>query len=173
MISAVEAIVGPVSRGTSSDLSRFVELLREESRTQNLIASSTLEDIWQRHIADSAQLISLGQPGSTWADIGSGAGLPGMVIAILTGDPMTLIEPRKLRADFLRRAVDRLELSNVHVLPAKAQAVTGQFDLISARAVAPTWEILEMSSHLAHSGTRFLLMKGRSAKNELEEVRRA
>ena len=140
---------------------------------QNLISASTLETVWERHIADSAQLVPLAAKGASWADLGSGAGLPGLVVAILTGDPMTLIEPRRLRVEFLRTAVERLGLANVTVVGAKAQGATGQFDVITARAVAPAGDLLGMSCHLAHKGTRFLLMKGRSAKKELEDARRA
>ncbi|HET9355334.1 MAG TPA: 16S rRNA (guanine(527)-N(7))-methyltransferase RsmG, partial [Sphingomicrobium sp.] len=171
MISGIEAVTGrPVSRETAERLEHYVALLRDAAQSQNLVSRSTLETLWDRHIADSAQLVPLGPAGGFWADLGSGAGLPGLVVAILTGDPMTLIEPRRLRAEFLRNAVAELGL-NVSVLAAKAQSATGRFDVITARAVAPAGELLGMSAHLAHKGTRFLLMKGRSAKKELEDVR--
>ena len=174
MNPAVEAAFGrDVPRETWQRLEYYVALLRSGAVEQNLVAASTLEKVWERHIADSAQLVGLAEPGLAWADMGSGAGLPGLVVAILTGDPMTLIEPRRLRVEFLRTAVERLDLPNVAVVGLKAQAASGQFDVITARAVAPAGDLLGMSCHLAHSGTRFLLMKGRSAKNELEDARRA
>ena len=174
MTSGIAEFLGrEVSRETEQRINEYVLLLREESERQNLIARSTLPDLWERHIADSAQLLALAGSGLRWADIGSGAGLPGMVVAILTGDPMTLIEPRRLRADFLQRVALRLGLLNVEVRAAKAEAVVGRFDVISARAVAPAVDLLRISAHLTHKDSKYLLMKGRSAQTELEEVRRA
>ena len=92
MIAEVEAVLrADVPRETAERLSAYVELLLVESERQNLIARSTLPDLWRRHVADSAQLVPLAEAGKSWADIGSGAGLPGIVVGILTGDPMTLI----------------------------------------------------------------------------------
>ena len=174
MREAVTAALGvDVSRETMEQLEAYVTLLVDESARQNLIAKSTIGDIWKRHIADSAQLVALAGEGRNWADIGSGAGLPGLVIAILTRDPVLLIEPRRLRVEFLDRAARQLGLANVTVAPSKAEGVRGRFDVITARAVAPAVDLLGISSHLAHRTTRFLLMKGRSAKTELEAVRRA
>ena len=158
----------PVSRETAAKLSLYEALVRAENRQQNLVSASTLDEFAVRHIADGAQLVGLSRPGSTWCDIGSGAGLPGIVIAIMTGDPVTLVEPRRLRADFLRRACDALGLERVEVIAAKAEKVTGQFDVITARAVAETGKLFAMTEHLAHPGTRWILPKGRSAKKELE-----
>ena len=91
-----------------------------------------------------------------------------MVVAILTGDPMSLIEPRRLRADFLRRAVANLGLAYVEVLECKAEQVEAKYDVITARAVAETGKLFAMTEHLAHAGTRWILPKGQSAKKELD-----
>ena len=157
-----------VSRETSFRLERFEELVRAENERQNLVAPSTLADFAVRHIADGAQLVGLAPARASWCDIGSGAGLPGIVIAILTGAPVILVEPRRLRADFLRRTKAELSLDRVEVIEAKAENVTGQFDVITARAVAETGKLFAMTAHLAHAGTRWILPKGRSAKKELE-----
>ena len=170
MIKATET---NVSRETDLLLQRYVALLLEENRRQNLIGKTTEASIWERHIADSAQVADLVPSGASWADIGSGAGLPGMVVAILTGDPVTLIEPRRLRAEFLCAVADRLGLINVTVVPAKAQAVNGKFDVITARAVSKIGELLGITHHLAHKDTTYLLMKGRNAAAELEQARAA
>lgn len=164
-----------VSRETNKKLDEYVSLLIAENDRQNLVSRGTVGEVWQRHIADSAQLVDLvPEPGSRcWADIGSGAGLPGMVVAIVTGAPVTLIEPRRLRAQFLSDAARQLELANVLVVQAKAQAATGRFDVITARAVTKAGEIFGISRHLAHKDTIYLLMKGRSAQSELDEVRKA
>ena len=166
-----EVAGGDVSRETHSLLERYLELLLEENERQNLVARSTVGDAWHRHILDSAQLVPLAKPGSTWVDLGSGPGLPGLVVAILTNHPVTLVEPRRLRVEFLNGAVATLGLSNVTVVQAKAQAANGSFDVITARAVASAVELLGISRHLAHKTTRYLLMKGRSAQSELEALR--
>jgi len=111
--------------------------------------------------------------GNSWLDIGSGAGLPGVVIACLVDGPVTLVEPRRLRADFLQRCVAELGLgARATVQHAKVERITGRFDSITARAVASADRILALSAHLAHSGTRWVLPKGKTAQSELAEVQR-
>ena len=168
-----EAVGRPVSRETMERLELYVESLRSEAKVQNLISASTLDRIWERHIADSAQLVALAPESASWIDIGSGAGLPGLVVAILTDCPVTLVEPRALRADFLRRSAATLGLDRVTVVAAKAQSASGSYDIITARAVASAPALLAMTTHLTHRRTRYLLMKGRSAKKELDDVRAA
>ena len=173
MIERLSQVSGAdVSRETYARLERFAALLIEESGRQNLVSAASLPDLWERHLVDGAQLLTLaGKPGS-WCDIGSGAGLPGMVIAILSGQPMTLIEPRRLRCEFLQTCVDELALTDVNVVTSKAANVTGRFDYITARAVARLDALLAMTAHLAHNRTRFILPKGKGVKSELDEARR-
>ena len=154
-----------VSRETTDRLALFRELVTAENARQNLVSPASLADFDTRHIEDGMQLAALGKPGS-WCDVGSGAGLPGIVIAIVTGAPMTLIEPRKLRADFLRRAVTALGV-DAEVAEMKAERVVAQFDNITARAVAELSKLFAITEHLAQLGTRWVLPKGRSAKKEL------
>jgi len=158
-----------VPRETLGKLTAFSDLLREESDHQNLVSRATLDRLWERHIVDSAQLVPLEEtPGGSWVDVGSGAGLPGIVIALLAEGPVTLIEPRRLRAHFLEQMVGELGLANrVEVVCARAERVTGQFDTITARAVAPLPKLLEMSTHLSTRKTRWLLPKGRRVEDEL------
>ena len=155
-----------VSRETAARLELFKTLVIAENERQNLVSPASVADFESRHIDDAVQLADLGQPGS-WCDVGSGAGLPGIVIAIVTGAPMTLIEPRKLRADFLRRAVAELGL-DAEVFEGKAERVPAHFDNITARAVADLARLLAITENLAQRGTRWILPKGRSAKKELE-----
>lgn len=164
-----------VSRETRALLDRYVALLLEANERQNLIAKSTEAEIWARHIADSAQLARLAsRPDSSWVDVGSGAGLPGLVIAILTEGPVTLVEPRKLRADFLQHAADALGLRpRVKVACAKAERLSGKYDVITARAVAPAEVLLGISQHLSTDKTLWLLPKGKSAQSELDAAKRA
>ena len=162
-----------VSRETIERLEAYVAFVTEESRRQNLVSASTLGDIWDRHIRDSAQLIRF-EPyaGASWVDIGSGAGLPGIVIACLVDGPVTLVEPRRLRADFLHRVSESLGL-RAHIVNARVERVEGAFDAITARAVAPLSGLLEISHHLSTGKSRWVLPKGRNAQSELAEAERA
>lgn len=176
MIARLEEVSGrDVSRETAESLQRYVQLLREEATRQNLIAASTLAHIWDRHVLDSAQLTRF-EPsrGSSWLDIGSGAGLPGVVVALLVEGPVTLVEPRRLRAEFLERVVGELGLSSrVSVAASHVQDVSGSCDVITARAVASLDKLLRLSTHLSTEKTLWVLPKGRSARSELDEARRS
>jgi len=174
MINSLEqAAARPVSRETFERLSAYVELLKSEATRQNLVSKSSLEHIWERHILDSAQLLRF-EPhaGSTWLDIGSGAGLPGIVIACLAEGPVTLLEPRRLRCEFLRHTIDALGLT-ARVECTKVERIVGCFDIITGRAVAPLSKFLEMSHHLSTENTVWILPKGRKAQSELAEAKRA
>ena len=161
-----------VPRETSAMLRRFTTLLVEENQRQNLVAKSTVDDLWRRHIDDAAQLVAHDARSATWLDIGSGAGLPGIVIAILTSNPMVLVEPRRLRADFLQRVVDDLKL-DATVIQSKVETIhRPPVDIITARAVASVDRLFEMALHLSHDGTRWVLPKGKSAHLELEEAKK-
>ena len=117
-------------------LARLAAIVVAESDRQNLIARSTLDQIWSRHIVDSLQLLGHAHPGR-WLDIGSGAGFPGLAVAAAEPHrPMILVEPRRLRADYLRQAALSLGLSNVEVIAAKVESVREKAQVISARAVA-------------------------------------
>ena len=172
-LERLEEIAGrPVSRETFEKLERYAALLREENARQNLISAATVGAIWNRHIADSAQLVRY-EPriGASWVDIGSGAGLPGIVIACLASGPVTLVEPRRLRGEFLHKVSESLDL-NATIICAKAKRVEGKFDVISARAVASLAKLFEISAHLSTRNTVWALPKGRSAQGELAEARR-
>ena len=174
MIERLEQVAGrPVSRETFEKLEAYAELLRTENQRQNLISASTLDRLWDRHILDSAQLVKFEtHPGASWADIGAGAGLPGIVIAVLVDGPVALIEPRRLRAEFLHKVAESLEL-DVTVIGSKAERVRGSYETITARAVAPLTELLRISQHLSTGKTVWALPKGRGAQRELAEARRS
>ena len=126
MIGELERAAGrPVSRETLEKLEAYVASLTRETARQNLISASTLDRVWERHILDSAQLVRFEpKAGASWVDIGSGAGLPGIVIACLVDGRVTLAEPRRLRAEFLHTIVDSLEL-NATVHCAKVERIAG------------------------------------------------
>jgi 16S rRNA (guanine527-N7)-methyltransferase len=161
-----------VSRETVEKLERYVALLKGENERQNLVSAATLTRVWDRHILDSAQLLRFRPAeGASWIDIGTGAGLPGIVIAILVHGPVTLVEPRRLRAEFLHNVCESLQL-RANVAACKAERVEGTFDVITARAVAPLPQLLKISAHLSTRKTVWALPKGRSGKAELAEASR-
>lgn len=160
-----------VSCGT---LSHFAELVIKESTRQNLISAATLPNLWARHIVDSAQLLALSEDdAASWLDIGTGAGFPGMVIAILRKAPITLCEPRRMRAEFLSRCAEALDLDHVTVAQVKAERLAGSFNIISARAVANCSTLIASAQHLATPETLWILPKGRTASEEVETARRS
>jgi 16S rRNA (guanine527-N7)-methyltransferase len=172
MIEQLERVSGcRVSRETFEKLERYVAFLRHENERQNLVSAATLNDIWERHVMDSAQLLRFGSPGDSWVDIGSGAGLPGVVLACMIHEPVTLVEPRRLRSEFLHKVSESLQLG-ANVLCTKAERVGGTFDMITARAVAPLGELLKISAHLSTRKTVWALPKGRNAAAELAEAKR-
>lgn len=168
-----QAILRPVSRETVDKLEAYAALLREENGRQNLVSAATLGSVWERHIVDSAQLVRY-EPrrGASWIDIGSGAGLPGVVVACVVDGPVTLVEPRRLRADFLHKCVESLDLQ-ASIRCAKAERVEGTYDVITARAVAALPHLLKISAHLSTRNTVWALPKGRSAERELAEALKA
>jgi 16S rRNA (guanine527-N7)-methyltransferase len=164
-----------VSRETKDRLDAFVAFLRREAASQNLIAASTLDQIWSRHIVDSAQLLTLAgvpDPNRNWIDLGSGAGFPGLVIAILSNFHVTLVESRTRRIDYLERAVQMLDLqSSVRVAGMPLERMeTAPYSVISARAFAPLAQLFELSARFSTTKTLWLLPKGRNAAKEWEDV---
>ena len=170
-----EAAGRDVSRETWEILEAYADRLRTTASEQNLVAASTLDSVWERHILDSAQLVRFEpRPGASWVDVGSGAGLPGIVVAALVEGPVTLVEPRRLRAEFLGETVDGPAFANrVTVIQSKIEKVEGSFDVIAGRAVAPLDRFLDLSHHLSTKNSVWVLPKGRSAQSELAEAQRS
>lgn len=160
---------GDVSRETYDNLARLSALLREENKVQNLIAASTMDRIWSRHIVDSAQLLALAPRQGTWLDLGSGAGFPGLIVALVGSRPVTLVESRAKRIAFLQRAATGLEIENhVEIFGGRLEALDhAPFDVISARAFAPLDRLFGLAHRLSRPGTIWLLPKGRGAAQEL------
>ena len=155
-------------------LARFCDMVVTESQKQNLIAASTLESIWSRHVLDSAQLVNHADRNGAWLDIGTGAGFPGVVVALLTDRPVTLCEPRNRRASFLAESVEALGLTpRVAVIPSKVQAISGTYAVISARAVSTLPDLFSAACHCATPDTVWLLPKGKSAREEVASARKA
>lgn len=162
-----------VSDAAFGQLSDFVTLLRTENTRQNLVSAKSLDHVWCRHIADSIQLLDHApRETETWLDLGSGAGLPGIVIAIARPDIHTaLVESRSLRIAWLSELVDRFALQSCRILGMPLETVeTEKFDVISARAFAPLDRLLRSARRFSTSDTTWLLPKGRSAAQEVASL---
>ena len=158
----------------------YADIMLAENQQQNLISKPSEAHLWQRHIADSAQLLEHvpretyvdGAPGS-WLDLGTGPGLPGLVIAILCPTiPVVLVESRTRRVKFLERCVGQLGLTNCTVIGERLERID-PFEnwVISARAFAPLEKLLRLSAPFSTNSTRYLLPKGRSAAHELKNTK--
>lgn len=150
-------------------LEAFVGMVVAETAHQNLIAPSTIESIWARHVVDSLQLIDMARPApSRWIDIGTGGGFPGLAVALVAPMPMVLVEPRRRRADFLSLCIARLGIGDrVTVEAKKIESVTGTAAVISARAVASLRNLLHAAAHCSTKDTQWLLPRGRLDEDEL------
>lgn len=166
-----------VSRETLDRLVQFVELVRKWQKAQNLIAASTLPDIWRRHVADSAQLVALRPDAARWLDLGSGGGFPGIVIAILlAGQPgakVHMVESDKRKCAFLRTAIREAGApGEIHESRIEAIVTAGRFevDVVTARAAAPLVRLLAWSEPVITAGVPGLFPKGRDFRREVDEA---
>ena len=163
-----------VSRETIERLDAFASLLRSENERQNLVSKASLENLWERHILDSAQLVRFALPEArNWLDLGTGAGFPGLMVPLFHPASVVLVESRKLRADFLRAAASTLGIAaKVEILCSRLETVPDRaFEVISARAFAPLPRLLALAERFSTPGTVWILPKGRNAKSELEAAR--
>jgi 16S rRNA (guanine527-N7)-methyltransferase len=175
--SKADALVGElVSRETWDRLGRYVALLTQRQQTLNLVAASTLPQVWTRHIADSLQLLPLAPGARKWLDFGSGAGFPGLVIACAlaetAGAEVHLVESTQKKAAFLRDVVEALSLPAI----VHAQRIedftrhTTRFDVVTARAVAPLERLLGYAFPLLKTGAVGLFPKGQDVGAELTQA---
>ena len=145
----------------------FAILLKTTGIEYGLIGPKEGDRIWQRHIANCIPITTIIPDGVRLADIGSGAGLPGVVIALARPDlKVTLIEPLQRRVDFLNQVTAELELP-IKVVRGRAEAVKMQFEVVTARAVAPLEKLIQISWHMIPKGGSLLAIKGESAAQEL------
>ncbi|MBV9046514.1 MAG: 16S rRNA (guanine(527)-N(7))-methyltransferase RsmG [Alphaproteobacteria bacterium] len=161
-----------VSRETLARLKAYVGLLEDWNQRHNLVSKGSMGDVWRRHVWDSAQLAKFVPVGArTLADLGSGAGFPGLVLAELLRDQVqvTLYESTRKKADFLAAAAERMKL-HVAVCNDRIEASKGRYDLITARALAPLDKLLGYAQQLAGKNTVCLFPKGQSLASELTEA---
>jgi len=152
---------------------QFADLLTREATVRGLIGPREVPRLWERHILNCAVITDLMPEGSTVCDIGSGAGLPGLALAIRRPDlQVTLVEPLLRRTAFLDLAVSTMELTNVSVHRGRAEELHGEavFDVVTSRAVAPMDRLTRWSMPLTKDGGLFLAMKGAAAAQELESA---
>jgi 16S rRNA (guanine527-N7)-methyltransferase len=167
----------PVSRETLARLDRFVALLLDWHGRMNLIAASTVPVLWTRHIADSLQLLAIAPAARKWADLGSGAGFPGLPIACALaeqeGPEIHLIESNKKKAGFLREAVGITgapAIVHAERVADFARRFDGSLDVVTARAVAPLPELLSVAYPLLKRGAQGVFPKGQDVEAELTEA---
>jgi 16S rRNA (guanine527-N7)-methyltransferase len=171
---------GCASAAVKRDLAIFVSLLFRWQQTHNLVAPSTLRAIWTRHVADSLQLLAAAPPFHRWVDLGSGAGFPGLVIAIAVKDKagaeVTLVEANAKKAAFLRAAIRATEAPAI-VAAERAErhgpAHPGSADVVSARALAPLPHLLPLAAPYLRADSVLLLLKGQDFVHEREAASKA
>jgi 16S rRNA (guanine527-N7)-methyltransferase len=156
----------PLARAYAAALVRDSDLL-------GLLGPREMPKLWTRHILNSAVVAELVPAGKTVADVGSGAGLPGIPMAIAQPDAQfTLIEPMERRSDWLKQIALELGLTNVTVLRARAEEVGDVFDLVTARAVSALPKLLRLTVPITNNGGKVLALKGSKAAEEIEEAKK-
>lgn len=154
-------------------LDLYVERLCRAQQTINLVGSSTLPELWTRHIADSLQLARFALPDATWLDMGAGGGLPGIVLAIL-GKRVHLVEATAKKARFLAETTVALGLADATVHAVRVEAMAPfPVDIITARALKPLTQLFAWGLPFSTGATRWVLPKGARAEAECDDARRS
>ncbi len=158
-----------------ADLATLIERLTVANAVMNLVGPDTIPDVWNRHIFDSAQLLDLAPEAATWADLGAGAGFPGLVLAILLKDRadshVWLIDSLGKRCRFLQEVVEALSL-RATVINGRAEEQRIKVDIVTARALAPMDRLLGYAQPYLQRGAQGLFLKGEKAEAELIEARK-
>lgn len=155
-------------------MEQFADILSTQGVERGLIGPREVPRLWDRHLTNCGAVVPRVPPSASVADVGSGAGLPGLVWAIARPDvEMTLIEPLLRRTTFLEEVAKRLDLSNVTVLRSRAEDVTQTFDVVTARAVAALEKLARWCMPLVAPGGVLLALKGRTADEEVAAARRS
>lgn len=161
-----------VPRGTIDALTRYQELLIEWQQRMNLVGPATLEDVWGRHFADSAQLVRYVPAGKTWLDIGAGGGFPGLVLAAMGWGRFVLVDSIAKKCRFLEAVRDALGLTNVTIRNARVELLpTLGVDIATARAAAPLEILFDWAIRHVRPGGTFVFPKGRRWSDEVDSAR--
>jgi len=154
-------------KGREDQIQRYAELLKSTGIERGLIGPKEGDRIWERHIANCIPITTILPENVRLVDIGSGAGLPGIVIALARPDlKVSLVEPLQRRVDFLNEVVAELGIP-VEVIRGRAERVKKQFEIVTARAVAPLEKLINISWHMIPKGGSLMAMKGESAAEEI------
>ena len=154
-------------KGREDQIQRYAELLKGAGIERGLIGPKEGDRIWERHIANCIPITTILPQNVRLVDIGSGAGLPGIVIALARPDlKVTLVEPLQRRVDFLNEVVAELGIP-IEVIRGRAERVKKQFEIVTARAVAPLEKLINISWHMIPKGGSLMAMKGESAAEEM------
>ncbi len=154
-------------KGREDQIQRYAELLKGAGIERGLIGPKEGDRIWERHIANCIPITTILPENVRLVDIGSGAGLPGIVIALARPDlKVSLVEPLQRRVDFLNEVVAELGIP-VEVIRGRAERVKKQFEIVTARAVAPLEKLINISWHMIPKGGSLMAMKGESAAEEI------
>jgi 16S rRNA (guanine527-N7)-methyltransferase len=171
MEHSVEGLVGRYFPERQEEIRAYAAFLATAGIERGLIGPREGERIWERHIFNCLPITQLLPQGASLFDIGSGAGLPGIVIALARPDlKITLIEPLERRVEFLKEATAG---SEIEVIRGRAQDIKKTADFVTARAVAPLEKLKKMSWHMVKTGGALLAMKGEGAAAEMEGVKNA
>jgi 16S rRNA (guanine527-N7)-methyltransferase len=175
MDAAAFAEVSGASRREVADLERYRQMLADWNERMNLVGPATMDVFWSRHAWDSAQLLKIAPDALVWADLGAGAGLPGVVLAILgksrPGFHVHLVESMAKRCRFLTEVVEALDLpATVH--NDRAENLKLDVDIVTARACAPLTRLLGYARPYLDRGALALFLKGQDVASELEEATR-
>ena len=155
-------------KGREDQIQRYAQLLAGAGIERGLIGPKEGDRIWERHIANCIPITTIIPQGVRVVDIGSGAGLPGVVIALARPDlKVTLVEPLQRRVDFLNEIVAELSL-DIEVIRGRAERVKKQFEVVTARAVAPLEKLMDISWHMIPKTGSLMAMKGESAADEIQ-----
>ena len=172
--SEFQALTG-ASDTAIADLDAYRLMLEEGNAVMNLVGPASLPDFWNRHALDSAQLLPLAPNARVWADLGAGAGLPGVILAILLketpGAKIWLIDSQTKRTKFLEKVVSALSLP-AEVVNARAETLEIKADVVTARACAPLEKLLDFARPYRARGAEGLFLKGEKAEEEILEAKR-
>ncbi|MBN9076215.1 MAG: 16S rRNA (guanine(527)-N(7))-methyltransferase RsmG [Rhizobiales bacterium 65-79] len=176
-IASLREVAGDVSRETAERLTEFEARVRHWSTRINLAAPSQLDQLWRRHILDSAQLVRFASE-TRWLDLGSGGGFPGAVVAILLRDRpefhIDLVESNRKKAAFLKTALVACPCARVHPMRIEeAYPIVKSTQIVTARALAPLSDLLRLAAPWLTSGARGLFHKGRDYASEIQQARDA
>lgn len=170
-MNAIDTVQSLVTRETFLRLEQYVNFIQAWNRQFNLVQEQTLKAVWQRHVLDSLQLMPYIKPVTSLVDLGSGCGLPGLVLSIAGVPEVHLVESISKKCIFMNHVVSSMNLNAV-VWNERIEQHNRSYEVVVARALAPLGSLLALSARVSRETTDFLFLKGRTVEDELEESRK-